>query len=167
MQVVFVRHGSAEPAGAGGDAVRKLTDVGRGEVRTTAAALATMGLKLERVLTSPLARAVETARIVADRCGGAKIEPAEFLAPPVDAAALAARLAELAGEGVQAVALVGHTPSLESGIGALVADDPRMGLSLSKAGAASVVIPPAESGDRPELQWLMRREQLAIIAGPR
>ena len=164
MQAIFIRHGSATPAGGGGDAARTLTDAGRAEVRTTALALAVMGAKPQFVLASPLARAVETARIVAAVHGDAEVETAEFLAPPVDAGAVASRLADLAGQGLQAVALVGHTPSLERCIGHLVAGR-AVGMSLSKAGAACVDFPSEGSSEVPDLVWLMRREQLAGLAG--
>ena len=165
MQAIFIRHGSATPAGEGGDAARTLTEAGRTEVRTTASALAAMGAKAHLVLTSPLARAVESAQILAGVHGGAEVEAAEFLAPPVDARAVGSRLAELAGQGLQAVALIGHTPSLEECIGHLVAGR-AVGMSLSKAGAACVAFPAEGSSDTPELVWLMRREQLAALAGP-
>jgi phosphohistidine phosphatase len=164
MQAVFIRHGSAEAGGTKPDADRQLTEEGHAEVRATAEALRRMGLRLERVLTSPLARAVRSAGLVSEAHGGAAVEVAEFLAPPADAKALRRRLTELAGADVSAVGLVGHTPSLEACIGELIAGPARPGLSLSKAGAACVELPPAGSADRPELQWLMRREQLAALS---
>jgi len=165
MQALFIRHGSAEPAGAWPDADRALTEQGRQEVRRTARALTAMGVKLERVLCSPLTRAVETAGIVAEVHGGAEVDPAEFLAPPTDAKALRKRLAELAGQGLSAVGLVGHTPSLEACVAALVGRSGAIGLSLSKAGAACVEFDPDEPGGGSELRWLMRREQLAMLSG--
>jgi phosphohistidine phosphatase len=164
MQAIFIRHGSATPAGGGGDAARTLTDAGKGEVRTTALALAAMGAKAQFILSSPLARAVETAKIVAAVHGAAEVKTAECLAPPVDAKAVASGLAEMAGQCLQAVALVGHTPSLERCIGHLIAGR-AVGMSLSKAGAACVEFPPEGSSDPPELLWLLHREQLADIAG--
>ncbi|GAH67307.1 unnamed protein product, partial [marine sediment metagenome] len=104
------------------------------------------------------------AQIVAAVHGAAEVEPAECLAPPVDARAVASRLADLAGRGLQTVALIGHTPSLERCIGHLVAGR-AVGMSLSKAGAACVDFPSEGSSEAPELLWLMRREQLAGLAG--
>ncbi len=165
MQALFIRHGSAEPAGARPDADRALTEQGRREVRRTAKALTVLGVKLERVLTSPLTRAVETAGIVAEVHGGAGVDPAEFLAPPTDPGAARKRLVELAGKGLSAVALVGHTPSLEACVGALVGRAGAVGLSLSKAGAACVEIDPDDAPGSSELRWLMRRQQLAMLSG--
>ncbi len=164
MQAIFIRHASAEPVGAAGDAARALTETGRAEARTTAAALRAMGVRLERVLTSPLARAMETAGIVSEVHDGAPVEPAEFLAPPVDGQALVERLMEFQGQEMGAVGLIGHTPSLERGIGRIVANDPCLAVSLSKAGAAAIVFPKPDTDQRPVLQWVMRREQLAVLA---
>jgi len=148
MQAIFIRHAAAEGSGAGGDAARKLTDKGREQAKTAAGALTALGIELEALLTSPLVRAVESAEITA-AVHGCPVEPVEGLAPPIDAAAIAARLAELAASGAAAVGLVGN--------------DPRLNISLSKAGAAAVTLPAEGSEERPELVWLMRREQLALL----
>ncbi len=166
MQAIFIRHGDAAPAGRGADANRKLTDQGRAQSLTAAEALKSMGVSLELILTSPLVRAVQTAQAVAEIHDGAKVERAEFLSPPADIKALRIRLAALAGEGVSAVALVGHTPSLESCIGELVAKTGRLNLSLQKGAAASVEVPPDDQSDLPELRWVLRRKQLSLLARP-
>ena len=163
MQAIFIRHGSAEPVGPDGDAARKLTDEGRTQARATAKGLAAMGVNLEVILASPLARAVESADIVAE-VHGCQVERVQCLAPPVDAAGIAARLTELAAGGAAAVGLVGHTPSLEEVIAGLVCTDRRLNISLSKAGAAMVTVAADDSPERPELVWLIRREQLAELA---
>ncbi len=172
MQAIFVRHGSAQPAGTGPDAQRELLEEGKRELAATAEALVKMGVRLQRVLSSPLVRAAQSAGVLAEVHDGAEVEVVEALAPPADARAVRRRLEEMAAEGLQAVALVGHTPSLEACIGLLVGGKEGLGLSLSKAGAACVEIPPADSADlptgqagAPELRWLMRREQLARLAG--
>lgn len=164
MQAIFIRHASAEPAGAGGDAARRLTDAGRAEARATAEALRAMGLRVQAVLTSPLARARETAEIVAAVHGTPPAEPADCLAPPGDAALLARLLRELAADGTSVAAVVGHTPSLEACATAMVDGKCWPGMSLSKAGAAEVHLPaPGEEGCA-ELRWMLRRDQLAMLA---
>jgi len=164
MQVIFIRHATAEPAGAGGDAARRLTAKGRTGSAAAAEALSAMGVKLARVLSSPLVRAMQTAGIAAE-AHGAELEEAEFLAPPGDAKAMRSRLAKLAGEAVETVGLVGHAPSLDELLGELAAGSDDIGVSLPKGGVACVELPPAESGDAPELRWLLRRKQLALLAG--
>jgi phosphohistidine phosphatase len=164
MQVVFIRHADAEPAGADGDAARKLTGRGTKQARRTAEALKLLDVQLEVILSSPLTRAVQTAELAAKAHRDARTEVAEFLAPPVEPTALTARLAELDAQGVGSVALVGHTPSLEETVGLLVFGTRSVPISLSKAGAICVQIDPADKGKGGALRWLIQRKQLAYVA---
>ena len=163
MDVIFIRHGSAEPAGAGGDEARQLTNQGREEVATTAAALKGLIKKLDLVLTSPLVRAVQTAEIVAEAFGAA-VEQDELLAPPARPKPLRRRLDELSRRPLAAVALVGHAPSLDEYVGDLVAGTTAIGLSLPKSGSACVSLPEPGADEGPELRWLLRRKHLALLA---
>ena len=164
MKVIFIRHASAEPAGADGDEARKLTAEGKAESKATAGALGVLGVRLDLILTSPLVRAVQTARVTAEVHAGAEVQVEDALAPPGDAEALRRRLAALNRGGPETVAVVGHAPSMDGFIAAVAASAEDIGTSLSKAGAACVLLPPPESSDPPELRWLMRREQLAMLA---
>jgi len=58
-----------------------------------------------------------------------------------DAKALRSRLAQVLAAKPQTVGIVGHSPLLDDCIGTLLAARPKIGLSLSKAGAACVDIP--------------------------
>src|ERR1700691_4542265 len=65
MMLYILRHATAEEAAsAGDDGARKLTDRSKEKMRGAAAGLRAMGLKFNLILTSPLARAAETAEIV-------------------------------------------------------------------------------------------------------
>jgi phosphohistidine phosphatase len=165
MEVIFIRHGSAEPAGAAGDEARKLSGQGEAEVKAAVGGLKALLKGVDVILTSPLVRSVQTAEIVAAGFKGARVERADFLAPPAALPKLRKRLQELNQQDVWTVVLVGHAPSLDQYIGDLVAGKMDIGISLSKAGAACVVLPPAGSTDLPELRWLMRLEELAMLAG--
>jgi len=167
MDVLFVRHGSAEPAGREGDSARRLTAEGKEESRRTARALVAMGVDLQAVLTSPLVRAAETAGIVAKVLGASDPIQADCLAPPGDVEELRTRLKGFEADGAKAVAVVGHAPSLDEFIARLAAGADDVGISLSKAGAACVTLPAPRSAKPPELRWLMHRRQLAMIAGGR
>jgi phosphohistidine phosphatase len=165
MQVILIRHATAESAGPEGDEARKLTEAGRAEAAATAEALRAMGLKLDLVLTSPLARARETAEIVAQAHGGALVETEAFLgsADKARAGKLRKRLARLATEQVETVGLVGHAPAIDEYVAKLVAGKKRIGTSLSKAGAACIRMGCGQDGPAAELVWLLRREQLALL----
>ena len=160
MEILFVRHATAEVAGKGGDAARKLTSKGVQEAKMLAGALEAMDLAIDKVLTSPLARAAQTAAILGERMGAAVAE-SDLLGPGGDRDELRSLLRQLALEGLGAVALVGHTPTLEQMIGDLIADNPAAGMSLSKAGAALVEL--SDNGSGAELRWLLRRSQLELM----
>ena len=163
MQVIFIRHASAAPAGADGDEARQLNEEGKAQAVVAAKALKRLGAGLELILTSPLLRAVQTAGIIAEVHGGPDVEQTQLLAPPADAAGLRSRLAQLLAQGIGTIGIVGHAPSLDDCIGVIVAARPKIGLSLSKAGAACVQVPDEWPNARAELRWLMRREQLEIL----
>jgi phosphohistidine phosphatase SixA len=90
---------------------------------------------------------VQSAEIVSQEHGSPDIAEVGFLVPPGDCEALAAILGDLAAEGIETVALVGHAPSLDE--------------LLGMPGAACVEI--SADGGEAELRWLMRREQLAML----
>jgi phosphohistidine phosphatase len=144
MKVIFVRHAQAEPRGQGlADADRRLVKEGRQQARITAKALDAIGEKVELVLTSPLARARETA------------------------AELDRTLVELLDKGTSGICLVGHAPTLGDYIARLIGV--KAGLSetvdLTKSGAGCVEI---EKPTKPlvgTLKWLLRRDHLAALAG--
>src|SRR6202043_1937585 len=64
MKLYLLRHATAVDV-ASSDAERELTREGREEARIAGAALTELGVKLSRILTSPLVRARQTAEIVA------------------------------------------------------------------------------------------------------
>ncbi len=71
MQVIFFRHGPAEPRNEwkGDDAERPLTHDGRQLVTEVAAAMLRSGFVPDVILSSPLVRAQQSAAIIADCLG--------------------------------------------------------------------------------------------------
>jgi phosphohistidine phosphatase len=168
MKIIFVRHAQAQPRESGmADADRKLVKDGRQQARTTAKALAALGEQPEQVLTSPLARARETAEELIDVWGVKNAENLPELSTDFDAPAVDRVLVGLLEDGVGCVCLVGHAPTLGDYIARLVGV--KAGLSetidLTKSGAGCVEI---EKPSKPligTLKWLLRRDQLAELAG--
>jgi len=110
MRLVLLRHGIAEESGGGSDAERSLTAEGRKKAQEVCRALAGMDLGIDRVLSSPLARALETAGILRDALKLTK-------APEVSKVLLPESKPQDATEVIQSlkascVALVGHEPHL-------------------------------------------------------
>ena len=108
VRVDLLRHGRAEPAGAGGDTARTLTVSGAEAVRRLGERLATEGWWPDRVLASPYRRALETAELVLAAAGVARgIERSKSLEPECDPADLELLLA---AEPAAHVLLVSHQP---------------------------------------------------------
>jgi phosphohistidine phosphatase len=107
----LVRHARAEPSAGGGDAARRLTGEGRRDFEARLRALGPE-LALRLVVTSPLARARQTADLLS-RATGAPVEEEPRLASGAsDGHALLGLLRSL-GPGV---ALVGHNPEVAEAV---------------------------------------------------
>lgn len=110
MDLYILRH--AEAGEAPRDADRELTERGHVQARAVAAGIARLKVGITAIASSPLPRAMQTARPVADALG-LKIETADTLASgrgPEEAIAL---LSDYDGDA--GLLLVGHEPQL-SGI---------------------------------------------------
>ncbi len=161
--LIIFRHGEAQERGRGADETRALTGPGKAEVRRVARGLRRLGVSPELVLTSPLVRAEETAKIAADILKPeAGLRICDALAPGGTHAAL---FKEISSLGRSSLMLVGHQPDLGELAGVLVWGSPTGAISFKKAGAARITtahLPPAATG---ELRWLLTPKQLVLIAG--
>jgi len=141
--IYLLRHGDAEP-GDGDDAARRLTAKGERQAKAAGEALAALGTNIDACLTSPKARAVETARIA---CAPLGLEPEvaeELRGGPFDSLALSA------GRGD--TLLVGHEPDFSGEVARLSGAS----VKLRKGGLAIV--------DGSTLVALLRPKDLAAIA---
>lgn len=147
MDLLLLRHGIAADAGPGqADCDRALTDEGRQRCRAAALGLASLGIPLTHVWSSPLRRARETAALVAphqsaELRGELAGEPVEVLlaalrALPADAAVLA----------------VGHEPQL-SGVVAHLLGARAGAVVMKKAGLAHLRWSPPHWPHEPA--WLL------------
>jgi phosphohistidine phosphatase len=156
MHLYFIRHGLADrTAWDGDDFDRPLTPEGRARIKRTARRLRDIGFQPDLMITSPLARARQTAEIVARLIKlGDDVVMDGRLDPDLDGARLREILAERAG--LEAVALVGHEPSFSTVISELVGG---ARLVCKKGSVARVDIDPVrpETG---ELVWLLQPKTL-------
>jgi phosphohistidine phosphatase len=142
--IYLLRHGDAEP-GNGDDAARKLTPKGERQAKAAGRALAALNVKIDACLTSPKARAAQTARLV---CDALSVEPetaVELRGGGFEAPALTAGRGE--------VLLVGHEPDFSAEVGRLTGGK----VKLRKGGLAIV--------DGSTLVGLLQPGDLAAIAG--
>lgn len=141
--IYLLRHGDAED-GTGDDAARRLTPKGERQAEVAGRALARLGAEIDACLSSPKARAADTARLACQALG---IEPEiaeELRGGPFDSLAL------VAGRGD--VLLVGHEPDFSGEVGRHTGAK----VKLRKGGLAIV--------DGGTLVALLRPKDLAAIA---
>ncbi|MEW6509534.1 MAG: phosphohistidine phosphatase SixA [Bacteroidota bacterium] len=164
MNLYLVRHGEAAPLGGTvqRDADRPLTQRGEKDVATIAGALAAVDGEPALILTSPLARAMQTARIIATVMKvPPEIRATENLSPGFRPKAL---LAELTGLGaVKGVIAVGHQPDLGGLIAYLVAEGSYVGLSIPPGAAACVVLGDSLAPGDTVLRWLLTADMVRRI----
>jgi phosphohistidine phosphatase len=152
MIIYFLRHGLAgiREEWKGDDSLRPLTKEGMKNMVRQAETLADLGLKPDLIITSPLARAFQTADIVADRLKrGDKLLQDERLGPGFNNEDLAKVLIDHAE--AQTMMLVGHEPDFSLTISALTGGGR---ILLKKGGLARVDLTSSEPLQG-ELVWLL------------
>lgn len=161
MMLYVVRHALAEDVSAGGDEARHLTDAGRARTLKAAAGMRLLGLEFDLILTSPLARAVETAEIIANAYGSGLtprvlVELATGVTPGDAVAALAPY-----GRN-ESVMIVGHEPQLSALVSILLTGErDAMHLRMRKGGCVALGLPASQiSPGAAELLWMMTQRQL-------
>lgn len=160
LNLFLLRHGEAGSRTpiSGKDAERALTVAGRKELEEIAASITTMGIKFDKIATSPLKRAYETAAIVAKILKSLDhMEEWDELKPEGDRFDLYRRLSKMRDADIL---LVGHEPYFSTMIGEIVSGNSGSHISLKKAGLAKLRINsliPRPSG---ELRWLLTPKQI-------
>jgi phosphohistidine phosphatase len=137
-RLFLLRHGIAVPPGTPGiaDEDRALTPSGRRRTRQVARGLEALGLDVERIVTSPLRRARETAEIAAEALGREEaLEENEALGADRSAESVAVWLG---ARSEASLLLVGHNPWISDLVGLLCTGSPRGSIELRKAGVAAL-----------------------------
>jgi len=158
MELLIVRHAIAIERGDSAypnDDERPLTPEGIHKFRAAARGLKAMAAKPDRIVTSPLVRARQTAEILRDAvASGLDLDVSKHLAPGGDHAAL---VREIAALGAEFVAVVGHEPHLSGLVSyALVGDGRRASVLLKKGAAALVSFDGSAAAGSGTLQWLLQ-----------
>ena len=152
MKLYFLRHGIAadREEWTGDDASRPLTSEGRKCMDREAKGMEDLNLCPDRIITSPLKRAKETAQIVAERLHlEDKLVEDQRLADSFDAARLSEILSE--NDSAASIMLVGHEPDFSETIGEVIGG---ASIDLKKGGLARIDLHDA-SATRGELVWLI------------
>lgn len=154
MNVGFFRHGPAVARGTEGvaEADRPLTPEGRKKTVQAAKGLRALDLGFDRIFTSPLPRAFETAEILAGVLQLRAPEVLDGLGPGGSARRILAGLRDLEGE---APLLVGHEPLLSSAVLLAVSGATAGSIELKKAGLAVVELESSAAKPRGMLKLLL------------
>ncbi len=154
LDVFILRHGEAgnRMTVVEEDSERPLTPDGRIEMQKIAKSLKTVGLQTDRIYTSPLRRARETAEITARILKIPIVEDWNELKPDASKEALYRRLARL--DQNSRPILVGHEPHLSSLIGEIIGTKEAR-IVLKKGGLAKVRITSFTPRISGELRWLL------------
>ena len=167
MNLYFMRHGIAvdrADSGAGsGDRERQLTPKGIKRMNKAANGLATLSLTFDRILTSPLERARQTAKIVAQILQlEDRVEEVEQLSPEQSAQDLLRALVPYSDQ--KEILLVGHEPQLSDTISVLLSGTAGAEIRLKKGAMCCLEVdglPPRESA---VLHWALTPKQLRLMA---
>lgn len=157
MNLLIIRHGPAGDSAAWeaegrDDSQRPLTPDGKKQMRRAAAGLATLVPSIDVLATSPLARAVQSAEIVADEYH-TDLVTVDVLVPDRDPGETVEWLRELEAE--ETVALVGHEPHLGTLIGYLLTGKRSSFIDFKKAGASLLELPDPPRAGGGTLEWLL------------
>lgn len=165
MRVILFRHGPAgSPDGSRwpDDGSRPLTTRGKERTLDAARGLARIESGITRIVTSPLVRAEQTARLLHGTLrASVPVDALDGLAPGGSYRKIIQHLAGLASGDV--VVLVGHEPSLGKLAGMLLFGAPAS-LPLKKAGACAVQFSGAPAAGEGRLKWFLPPKVLRRMA---
>jgi phosphohistidine phosphatase len=167
MRVYLLRHGPAgsrDPSRWPDDAARPLSPRGRERTEEAVRGLARLEPAPTVILTSPLVRAEQTAKLLRQAYDGRKVslESLDALAPGGSYRAVLQRLVSLGTN--DAVFLVGHEPDLGKLAGVLSFGAPASSLPLKKAGAVAVAFDGEVRAGAGRLRWFLPPRILRRLA---
>ena len=156
MNLYLMRHAEAADLGAEGatsDADRPLTEKGQGQAQLMGRLLRRLDVKLELVLTSPFARARETADLLIEEYGGhVDILDDETFVPDGAESDMWATIARTSRSRVLAV---GHLPSIGDLAAALMGSRAAQPLHFHKASLAALVTDDGHRRPHATLEWMV------------
>jgi phosphohistidine phosphatase len=155
MDLYLIRHADAVPVGEQGitdDFDRPLSAKGQRETQGLAAALSRRGVRLDKMVTSPLLRARQTAEGLIGAWASPTLElcVCEDLAPAGKRRRMARFLRKLGGD---SFALVGHQPDLGELAGWLIGSRSAR-VEMAKAGVAYIACDDQPGKGGGALVWL-------------
>lgn len=162
MRFIVVRHARAEDresfvASGQPDAKRPLTAKGIRRMKKAARGLRRLVPSIDLLVSSPLRRAVETARIIADVYGGLRCVERDELTPGADSHPL---IDWLAGQAQGSACIVGHEPDLSDLLKLLLPRDSTRPEKLKKGSACLLAFDGPIAASRGRLEWYRSSREL-------
>ncbi|MDP1858434.1 MAG: phosphohistidine phosphatase SixA [Gemmatimonadaceae bacterium] len=166
MQLLIIRHAIAEEredfAKKGeGDDDRPLTSFGKRRMQRNTQGLRRIASHIEVLAASPLVRAQQTARIVAEEYRIRDIQTVDELRPDRRSRELITWLSKQDADAT--IAVVGHEPHLGTLITWCVSGVERPGLTLKKGGVALIEFEGKPGPGKGALGWLLTPAQLRAL----
>ncbi len=162
MIVYFVRHASAghHLANPAQDEKRPLDEQGIEQCTQVGRALAAMEVHVDAVISSPLKRATQTASLVANEIGfDGKLQRTSALRPNAQMEAFRELLDQNAK--LEAVAVVGHNPSLSQFLSLLISEGAsENSVDLKKGAVARLDV----SGGSGALKWILTPKMVQALS---
>lgn len=155
MELLIIRHAIAfarDRRRWADDAARPLSPLGVKRSRKAAFGLKTLCEAPDRLLTSPLVRAAQTAKILSEIAGWPRADVAPELKPGETTAAV---LTLLGKDRSRRIAIVGHQPDLSALLAACLLDDnSALPIDMKKNAVACVSFAGRARAGRAVLKWL-------------
>jgi phosphohistidine phosphatase len=167
MRLYIVRHAIAVPRGTPGihDNDRALTEEGMEKMRRAAAGLRALKIVPELLLSSPLARAAQTAEILLEAFGKSiELRMVPALAPYGEREDLY-RDIRSCNKKLKSLMIVGHQPSLGEIAGEIAFGSPDHYIELKKGGACAIELEIVRGTPKGNIVWLLTPSILRSIAG--
>jgi phosphohistidine phosphatase len=166
MQLLVIRHAIAEDreefAQSGEtDDDRPLTVFGKRRMRRNSRGLRRIAPRIDVLAASPLVRADQTARIVAEEYRLEEVDTVEALRPTGKLRGFLQWLAKQSDDAV--VAIVGHDPHLAKLITWLLTGVENETIPLKKGGAALIEFDGKPAAGQGVLQWMLTPSQLRAL----
>jgi phosphohistidine phosphatase len=162
MEIYLMQHGPSFSRDM--DPEESLTPDGEAMIAMAGRGLKRIGLRFDVIVCSTKKRALQTARIVAEQLGfePEKILQTDFL-KPMAAPEESIRLLKQY-EGVKAVLVAGHLPSLAEIASMLLTEGSKATIQFERGGIGRIDVDslPTHQG---RLRWYLTPEQLKLMAG--
>ena len=157
MKIYLIRHSNAVDPGTPGyeeDSLRPLTEKGRDKMDKIASALKGLDVKPDLIVSSPYARARQTAEILAKTLKYKKeLAFSETLVPMGNADEIIGEINEKYT--VDELVLVGHEPCFSGLVSALTAGNPDLSINIRKGGVCCLSADDLRTERKAVLEWLL------------